>query len=79
MKEEKQIWDEADFGYDSCDILMAFSIHINIYMHTHIQKPVSPTYIYIYRYISHTYTYVVLEKTLESPLDCKEIHPVHPK
>ena len=22
---------------------------------------------------------VVLEKTLESPLDCKEIHPVHPK
>ena len=48
MKEEKQIWDEADFGYASCDILMAFSIHINIYMHTHIQKPVSPTYIYIY-------------------------------
>ena len=22
---------------------------------------------------------VVLEETLESPLDCKEIHPVHPK
>ena len=22
---------------------------------------------------------VVLEKTVESPLDCKEIHPVHPK
>ena len=22
---------------------------------------------------------VVLEKTLKSPLDCKEIHPVHPK
>ena len=22
---------------------------------------------------------VVLEKTLESPVDCKEIHPVHPK
>ena len=22
---------------------------------------------------------VVLEKTLESPLDCKEIHPIHPK
>ena len=22
---------------------------------------------------------VVLERTLESPLDCKEIHPVHPK
>ena len=22
---------------------------------------------------------VVLEKTLESPLDCKEIQPVHPK
>ena len=22
---------------------------------------------------------VVLEKTLESPLDCKEIHPLHPK
>ena len=24
-------------------------------------------------------TTVVLEKTLESPLDCKEIQPVHPK
>ena len=23
--------------------------------------------------------WTVLEKTLESPLDCKEIHPVHPK
>ena len=22
---------------------------------------------------------VVLEKTLESPLDCKEVQPVHPK
>ena len=22
---------------------------------------------------------MVLEKTLESPLECKEIHPVHPK
>jgi len=22
---------------------------------------------------------VILEKTLESPLDCKEIQPVHPK
>ena len=22
---------------------------------------------------------MMLEKTLESPLDCKEIHPVHPK
>ena len=26
-----------------------------------------------------TLSYVVLEKTLESPLDCKEIQPVHPK
>ena len=25
------------------------------------------------------YHNVVLEKTLESPLDCKEIQPVHPK
>ena len=23
--------------------------------------------------------FAVLEKTLESPLDCKEIQPVHPK
>ena len=22
---------------------------------------------------------MVLEKTLESPLDCKDVHPVHPK
>ena len=40
-------------------------------------------YIYIYIHIHicgcfyvQTYT-VVLEKTLESPLDCKEIQPVH--
>ena len=25
----------------------------------------------------HTVKALVLEKTLESPLDCKEIHPVH--
>ena len=25
------------------------------------------------------YTWCMLEKTLESPLDCKEIQPVHPK
>ena len=23
--------------------------------------------------------YIIVEKTLESPLDCKEIQPVHPK
>ena len=27
----------------------------------------------------HAFWTVVLEKTLESPLDCKEIQPVHPK
>ena len=27
----------------------------------------------------HSFWTVVLEKTLESPLDCKEIQPVHPK
>ena len=27
----------------------------------------------------HDFWTVVLEKTLESPLDCKEIQPVHPK
>ena len=44
-------------------------------------------YIYIYIYItvfvtlydSWCFSTVVLEKTLESPLDCKEIQPVHPK
>ena len=30
-------------------------------------------------WVSFTWTSVVLEKTLESPLDCKEIQPVHPK
>ena len=25
------------------------------------------------------FAHLVLEKTLESPLDCKEIQPVHPK
>ena len=25
------------------------------------------------------YIYVLLKKTLESPLDCEEIQPVHPK
>ena len=28
---------------------------------------------------NHCYQMVVQEKTLESPLDCKEIQPVHPK
>ena len=28
---------------------------------------------------SDAFELVVLEKTLESPLDCKEIQPVHPK
>ena len=31
------------------------------------------------KYWSHRFWTVVLEKTLESPLDCKEIQPVHPK
>ena len=30
----------------------------------------------IYEYVYRT---MVLEKTLESPLDCKEMQPVHPK
>ena len=29
------------------------------------------------KYIFYLYITVVLEKTLESPLDCKEIQPVH--
>ena len=29
--------------------------------------------------IGYLYVCFVLEKTLESPLDCKEIQPVHPK
>ena len=32
-----------------------------------------------YAYFSRRVWTVVLEKTLESPLDCKEIQPVHPK
>ena len=31
------------------------------------------------RQIIDAFEIVVLEKTLESPLDCKEIQPVHPK
>ena len=44
-----------------------------------------PSYIYIYKtvfvtvYDSWCFSTVVLEKSLESPLDCKEIQPVHPK
>ena len=30
-------------------------------------------------YVLHFFPTVVLEKTLESPLKCKEIKPVHPK
>ena len=30
-------------------------------------------------YVPHFFPTVVLEKTLESPLDCKEIKPVYPK
>ena len=35
--------------------------------------------IYVYEYIYICIWTVVLEKTFESPLDCKEIQPVHPK
>ena len=36
-------------------------------------------YIYIYTH-THTHSHTVaLRKTLESPLDCKESQPVHPK
>ena len=37
--------------------------------------PILKKKIYIYIYL----TTVVLEKTLEGPLDCKEIQPVHAK
>ena len=33
----------------------------------------------IYNIMSYLNRNNVLEKTLESPLDCKEIQPVHPK
>ena len=39
----------------------------------------SPYYHLISRRINWCFWTVVLEKTLESPLDCKEIQPVHPK
>ena len=32
-----------------------------------------------YIHVSWCFWTVVLERTLESPLDCKEIHPVHPR
>ena len=42
-----------------------------------------PTKVHLVKAMFFTYscgfTAVVLEKTLESPLDCKEIQPVHPK
>ena len=41
-------------------------------------SPVSPALQVDSLLLSHQRT-VVLEKTLESPLDCKEIQPVHPK
>ena len=31
------------------------------------------------KFIMNKFQTVVLEKTLESPLDCQEIQPVHPK
>ena len=36
-------------------------------------------FIYFFFFFSWCFWIVVLEKTLESPLDCKEIQPVHPK
>ena len=36
-------------------------------------------YVYIYIYKNRCFQIVVLEKTLESPLDCKEIKPVNSK
>ena len=48
----------------------------------HIEKVVCREYNHaedIYTLKNWCFWTVVLEKTLESPLDCKEIQPVHPK
>jgi len=38
-----------------------------------------PTKVHLVKAIVFPVVMVLLEKTLESPLDCKEIQPVHPK
>ena len=53
MKQEKQIWDEADFGYASFDILIAFSIHVNIYAYTYTKPSISYIYTHIYHIHIH--------------------------
>ena len=43
----------------------------------HIAHKLSPQHLYLLRIFRDLY--YEMEKTLESPLDCKEIQPVHPK
>ena len=47
----------------------------------HARPPCTPLAAvkYVIHYKGWCFWTVVLEKTLESPLDCKEIQPVHPK
>ena len=43
-------------------------VYTSVYTHTHTLTH------------THTHTHIVaLKKTLESPMDCKESQPVHPK
>ena len=62
---------------------MQFSQNRNVYGSMSLIKisdsQISICNLYWYKINSSCFWIVVLEKTLESPLDCQEIQPVHPK
>ena len=79
---EKKLWPTQLFLYDS--ILKSRDISLQTKVHL-IKAMVFPVWMWELDYKESwapknwCFWTVVLEQTLESPLDCKEIKPVHPK
>ena len=69
--------DNLDSVFKSRDITLPTKVHL-------VKASVFPVVMYgceswTIKKAEHRRIDVVLEKTLDSPLDCKEIQPIHPK
>ena len=86
-----QLWSKKTLtpwenSYDQLSILTSRDVTLPTKVHL-VKAMVFPVVMYVYESgdkeswapKNQCFWTVVLEKTLESPLDCKEIQPVHPK
>jgi len=62
---------------DTCSIIFGIAMKWIVYLK--LRNPDLSLFLPLYWKNNWCFWTVVLEKTLESPLDCKEIQPVHPK